>query len=36
MRRHIPWLAKAAARPDTPISVINFLSYLQSRTNGTQ
>jgi hypothetical protein len=31
MSRHLPWLVRAAAQPDTPLSVINFVRYLQSQ-----
>ena len=31
MARHLPWLTKAIQGPDVPLSVINFVTYLQSQ-----
>lgn len=31
MARHLPWLSKAIQGPDVPLSVINFVTYLQSQ-----
>lgn len=31
MSRHLPWLVRAANQPDTPLSIINFVRFLQSQ-----